>query len=451
VQARQRMDSTSKRTTSSHPSHRRRRLMLQRQLGSLLGLDADSSDYGNDDNDDDDGNDDGNDDTSDVLDHLLTITERDDLLEYLTLLLGLDGAAAASSAESRAVVEFVDDVWRYRNDGSNKTPGGDADIADNDESGEGDEGEGVHDDGVATDGTTATPASSWKEQWENDATKRKEKEAEITGNRVASLELVDEESQEVHHQRQERRKQQRRQEGRRQENSEKQVVVQTQSKKNKNIRKEEEVTSRGDADGNDETTSRSSNPSRNSKNKSTKSGPSEPSTTNGTTTKSQNHPHQPASAKPIRGTPRIVCGCFGMKHKPLTNCLRCGRIVCAREGQRDDDDDDDDCCTFCAHCGYRIDGEAVIDAISATAKGNDRDKELVRKALLHKERLLKFDREFAQRTVILDDQADYFGGGGNTAGSLWMDEEERADAEEREAERRRNLHERKKQVLDIDL
>jgi len=439
------MASTSKRTTSS-PPHRRSRLMLQQQLGSLLGLDADSPDYGNDGIDEDHGS--GNSETSDVLDHLLTITERDDLLEYLTLLLGLDGAAAASSAESRAVVEFVDDVWRYRND-------------DNDES------DGAHDDGVAAI-ATAAPSSSWKEQWENDGSRRKEKEDEIT-DRLASLGLVDDKSQEVHHQRQERRKQQ--QEGRRQEQQQQQqrqqqqedksgkkLIVQTQSKKNKNIRKEvEEVPSatEGGADGNDGATSRPSNPSRNSKNKSTKSGPSEPSTTNGTTTKSQNHPHQPASAKPIRGTPRIVCGCFGMKHKPLTNCLRCGRIVCAREGHHGDNDDDSDC-TYCAHCGYRIDDEVIV-AISSAAKGNDKDKELVRKALLHKERLLKFDREFAQRTVILDDQADYFGGGGNTGAaaaaseSVWLDAEERADAEEREVERRRNLHERKKQVLDIDL
>jgi hypothetical protein len=46
---------------------------------------------------------------------------------------------------------------------------------------------------------------------------------------------------------------------------------------------------------------------------------------------------------PSRGKATIVCGCFGAKHKALTNCLYCGRISCVAEGY-----------DFCAFCGYCI-------------------------------------------------------------------------------------------------
>jgi len=60
---------------------------------------------------------------------------------------------------------------------------------------------------------------------------------------------------------------------------------------------------------------------------------------------------------------------------------------------------------------------------------------------------LRYDREFARRTIILDDQADHFS---NQAGQ-WLSEEERQAAEEREEERQKELHERKKTQLNIAL
>lgn len=43
-------------------------------------------------------------------------------------------------------------------------------------------------------------------------------------------------------------------------------------------------------------------------------------------------------------TPAVIdynyeCGCFGTEHKPINNCLNCGRVICSREGQRP--------CPFC--------------------------------------------------------------------------------------------------------
>jgi hypothetical protein len=48
--------------------------------------------------------------------------------------------------------------------------------------------------------------------------------------------------------------------------------------------------------------------------------------------------------RPTRGEARTVCGCYGTYHKPLTNCLYCGRISCTEEGY-----------DFCPFCGYLVD------------------------------------------------------------------------------------------------
>ena len=65
------------------------------------------------------------------------------------------------------------------------------------------------------------------------------------------------------------------------------------------------------------------------------------------------------------------------------------------------------------------------------------------KAQQHKERLLQFDREFARRTVVLDDQSDYY------SSQNWLSEDEKREADERESQHVRDLHTRKKQQLDI--
>lgn len=61
-----------------------------------------------------------------------------------------------------------------------------------------------------------------------------------------------------------------------------------------------------------------------------------------------------------------------------------------------------------------------------------------------KERLLRFDREFARRTEIIDDQGDYQGP------STWMNDEERANAEENQ-EKQQDALKRPKQVLNLAL
>lgn len=62
-----------------------------------------------------------------------------------------------------------------------------------------------------------------------------------------------------------------------------------------------------------------------------------------TTTTTKSRPQRGQRTNP-------VCGCFGTKHEPLTNCLLCGRISCAIENY--------DFCPFCSYLleEIRMDG-----------------------------------------------------------------------------------------------
>jgi hypothetical protein len=63
---------------------------------------------------------------------------------------------------------------------------------------------------------------------------------------------------------------------------------------------------------------------------------------------------------------------------------------------------------------------------------------------VQKERLLRFDRDFARRTQIFDDQADF------QAPATWTTEEERAQAEEKQNDRIESLK-RPKQTLSLSI
>jgi hypothetical protein len=68
-------------------------------------------------------------------------------------------------------------------------------------------------------------------------------------------------------------------------------------------------------------------------------------------------------------------------------------------------------------------------------------------AWIHKERLLRYDREAAQRTVVVDDQADYY----SNATSVWLTENERNEAAAQEKQRQEDIHLRKKMQLNLAL
>jgi len=122
--------------------------------------------------------------------------------------------------------------------------------------------------------------------------------------------------------------------------------------------------------------------------------------------------------QPTSGKAKLVCGCFGKKHKPLTNCLYCGRISCELEGYH-----------YCPFCTYMV--EPGIE-------GDD-------KASIQKNRLLRFDREFARRTQIIDDQSDF------QMPSTWMSEDERKEAEENQQKQLESLKRPKQTLLNLGM
>ena len=132
---------------------------------------------------------------------------------------------------------------------------------------------------------------------------------------------------------------------------------------------------------------------------------------------------QKAPALPKQGKATIICGCFGTTHKPLINCLYCGRISCSKEGFG-----------YCPFCSYLIEEQRNTDG------------EAFEKAMLHKERLLQFDRDSASRTQVYDSQSDYYA----NSRSNWLTEKEQLESEMKEEERRTELHSRK-QIMELDI
>ena len=153
---------------------------------------------------------------------------------------------------------------------------------------------------------------------------------------------------------------------------------------------------------------------------------SPPASTNQTTTENEQvtSTKLPPKSRPPKGKASYVCGCFGTVHKALTNCLYCGRISCAKEGY-----------SFCPFCGL------LVEKVQATPP----DDGVMNEAWLHKERLLRFDREFARRTVILDDQEDFYA----NSTSTWLTEEEKHEAQGKVEDRQNELNHRKKQTMSL--
>jgi hypothetical protein len=160
-----------------------------------------------------------------------------------------------------------------------------------------------------------------------------------------------------------------------------------------------------------------------------------------------------------KGKPKIECGCFGNLHKALANCLHCGRVSCQKEGY--------DFCPFCTN---------LVLPVVPPEEGMyvQRNKPLIshlyiiplrfaflnshccfclffsferNEAWARKERLLQYERESAERTVVLDDQADHF----SSQDSAWLTEDERADAKERSDARSHEMSHRKKVQLSINI
>eukprot|EP00026_Physarum_polycephalum_P002893 Phypoly_transcript_02902.p1 GENE.Phypoly_transcript_02902~~Phypoly_transcript_02902.p1 ORF type:complete len:771 (+),score=108.44 Phypoly_transcript_02902:123-2435(+) len=97
---------------------------------------------------------------------------------------------------------------------------------------------------------------------------------------------------------------------------------------------------------------------------------------------------------------RAECECQGTRHSALTNCIGCGKIICEQEGYGK-----------CFFCGFVVN----------PPRGDKARSVQLEKAIQHKDTLLNYDRTSAQRTVVLDDQSDYF----SVESNQWLSKAER--------------------------
>jgi hypothetical protein len=149
-----------------------------------------------------------------------------------------------------------------------------------------------------------------------------------------------------------------------------------------------------------------------------------------------------------------ICYCLATKHDFVTNCMNCGYILCSTDANKTTQNSplmDNDLqylpCPFCQNkCYLPISLSSSTAGPSSSSSSSNYSQKLQnhllfdedrRKAYELKDRLLVYDREYAQRTVVYDAQGDYY----NHAGAQWLSEEEKKRLiakEERRMERNKN-------------
>jgi uncharacterized protein with NAD-binding domain and iron-sulfur cluster len=163
----------------------------------------------------------------------------------------------------------------------------------------------------------------------------------------------------------------------------------------------------------------------------------DPLATRGGAPKKQKQPKkdkQPAAVaaapkgKSTTGPPREECYCMGAEHPVLGNCLSCGKIICEYEGKGLP-------CLFC--------GELFVGSVGGGGGGGS----ALQEAVARKNALLEYERKSVARSLIYDDQADYF-----NSESQWMSQAEKTKMREKEREAREKKEQQKHRVrmaLDI--
>lgn len=129
---------------------------------------------------------------------------------------------------------------------------------------------------------------------------------------------------------------------------------------------------------------------------------------------------------------RHHCDCQASKHDLVNNCQKCGRIVCTQEGSGP-----------CVFCGNLVCTPGEQKELNAKTKSSAKLMQSLmdqarpegwEQALLHRNRLLEYDRTSERRTKVTDDDSDYF-----NAGSVWLSATEKDKLEKYQ----QSLHEKK--------
>ncbi|KAL8261348.1 hypothetical protein R6Q59_025397 [Mikania micrantha] len=129
------------------------------------------------------------------------------------------------------------------------------------------------------------------------------------------------------------------------------------------------------------------------------------------------------------------CSCEARRHRLVSNCLSCGKIVCEQEGEGP-----------CSFCGALVLKEGSTYAGLEEQVGPMSDAEVAAEA--YAKRLVDYDRNSAARTTVIDDQSDYYEMEGNTW--LSMEEKELLRKKKEEIEEAEHAN-RSKVVISFDL
>ncbi|KAG0470097.1 hypothetical protein HPP92_016797 [Vanilla planifolia] len=102
------------------------------------------------------------------------------------------------------------------------------------------------------------------------------------------------------------------------------------------------------------------------------------------------------------------CSCQARRHRLISNCLSCGKIVCEQEGEGP--------CSFCGALVLK-EGSSYAGLENTTPPLSDAEAA----AEAYAKRLVEYDRNSAARTKVIDDQSDYY----EIEGNSWLSTEEK--------------------------
>ncbi|KAJ8304364.1 hypothetical protein KUTeg_017947 [Tegillarca granosa] len=141
---------------------------------------------------------------------------------------------------------------------------------------------------------------------------------------------------------------------------------------------------------------------------------------------------QEGQAKTVVKLPgRHPCECQASKHSLVSNCVRCGRIVCEQEGSGP-----------CLFCGQLVCTAAEQEIL---ARGSKKSEQLRHRLMTNADRLNYVSnsdnkKDFVRRTQVIDDESDYYA----TDSNKWLSTKEREMLRKREEELRSVRHASKK-------
>eukprot|EP00347_Sterkiella_histriomuscorum_P000979 403373797 len=137
---------------------------------------------------------------------------------------------------------------------------------------------------------------------------------------------------------------------------------------------------------------------------------------------------------------RKACHCQATSHNLINNCVSCGKIVCEQEGEGP-----------CLFCGAWVEkGEVYYDLGEDEADQNSTDlRQQYEIALNHKDKLIEFDVNAAQRLGVLDAQSDWY----DLANNTWLNKDQRKYAlqmQEIEKKRQEEIDSKMNITMDLD-